>query len=191
MLLRTRQPKFLHRPKRLRCDSDPAGAATPQLAPPTRAPAGRGPTDARHSRHARSRSHHGHRAATVTPESLQAAGKLPCATTLSSLDTAVVTRRRRRVTSFAFPSGGAPTGASLHLDRLPSASTAAPAPSRSTQTAPTAARASRLFAHVRRDVQLGFRRRLRRRRPRLGFRPARADGICGTGPSSIVSTLMW
>ena len=28
---------------------------------------------------------------------------------------AVVTRRRRRVTSFAFPSGGAPTGASLHL----------------------------------------------------------------------------
>jgi hypothetical protein len=45
--------------------------------------AARGPTDARHSRHARSRSHHGHRAATVTPESLQAAGKLPCATTLS------------------------------------------------------------------------------------------------------------
>ena len=104
---------------RLRCDSDPAGAATPQIAPPTRAPAGRGPTDARHSRHARSRSHHGHRSATVTPESLQAAGKLPCATTLSSLDAAVVTRRRRRVTSFAFPSGGAPTGASLHLDRLP------------------------------------------------------------------------
>ena len=34
------------------------------------------------------------------------------------LDAAVVTRRRRRVTSFAFPSGGAPTGASLHL-RLP------------------------------------------------------------------------
>jgi hypothetical protein len=32
----------------------------------TRAPAGRGPTDTRHSRHARSRSHHGHRAATVT-----------------------------------------------------------------------------------------------------------------------------
>ena len=43
----------------------------------------------------------------------QAAGKLPCATTLSSLDAAVVTRRRRRVTSFAFPSGGgAPAGAS-------------------------------------------------------------------------------
>jgi hypothetical protein len=36
----------------------------------------------------------------------------------SSLDATVVTRRRRRVTSFAFPSGGAPTGASLHL-RLP------------------------------------------------------------------------
>ena len=29
-------------------------------------------TGARHSRHARSRSHHGHRSATVTPESLQA-----------------------------------------------------------------------------------------------------------------------
>ena len=52
------------------------------------------------------------------PESLQAAGNLLCATTLSSLDAAVVTRRRHRVTSFAFPSGGAPTGASLHL-RLP------------------------------------------------------------------------
>ena len=113
-----RRPKFLHRPKRLPCDSASAGAATQQIAPPTRAPVGRGPTDARHSRHARSRSHHGHRAATVTPESLQAAGKLLCATTLSSLDAAVVTRRRRRVTSFAFPSGGAPTGASLHL-RLP------------------------------------------------------------------------
>ena len=116
--LRSRHSKFLHRPKRLRCHSASAGAATQRIAPPTRAPAGRGPTDARHSRHARSRSHHGHRAATVTPESLQAAGKLLCATTLSSLDAAVVTRRRRRVTSFAFPSGGAPTGASLHL-RLP------------------------------------------------------------------------
>ena len=30
LLLRTRHPKFLHRPKRLRCDSDPAGAATPK-----------------------------------------------------------------------------------------------------------------------------------------------------------------
>ena len=54
VLLRTRQPKFLHRPKRFRCDSDPAGAATPQIAPPTRAPAGRRLTDARHSQHARS-----------------------------------------------------------------------------------------------------------------------------------------
>jgi hypothetical protein len=63
-----------------------AGAATQQIAPPTRDPAGRGPTDARHSRLARSRSHQGHRAATVTTESLQAAGKLLCATTLSSLD---------------------------------------------------------------------------------------------------------
>ena len=180
LLLRTRQPKFLHRPKRLRCDSDPAGAATPQIAPPTRAPAGRRLTDARHSRHARSRSH---LVATVRPPSLlkpesrsrRLALKLPCATTLSSLDAAVVTRRRRRVTSFAFPSGGAPTGASLHLDRLPLQRRRPRAPSM--QTAPTAARASRLFAHVRRDVQLGIRRRLRRRWPRLGFRPARADSM--------------
>jgi hypothetical protein len=70
---------------------------------------------ARHGRHARSHSHHVHREATVTPQSLQAAGKLLCATTLSSLDAAVVTQRRRRVTSFAFPSGGAPIGASRHL----------------------------------------------------------------------------
>ena len=40
----------------------------------------------------------------------KAAGKLPVATTLSLLDTVVVTRRRRRVTAVAFPSGGAPTG---------------------------------------------------------------------------------
>ena len=118
--------------------------------------------------------------ATVRPPSLlnhsrRLALKLPCATTLSSLDAAVVTRRRRRVTSFAFPSGGAPTGASLHLDRLPLQRRRPRAPSM--QTAPTAARASRLFAHVRRAVQLGFRRRLRRRRPRLGFRPARADSM--------------
>ena len=39
-------------------------------------------------------------------------GRQPVATTPSFLDTVVVTRRRRRVTSFAFPSGGAPTGAS-------------------------------------------------------------------------------
>ena len=44
----------------------PGGAATQQIAPPTRAPAGRGPTDARHSR--RARGHHGHRAATVRPQ---------------------------------------------------------------------------------------------------------------------------
>ena len=116
-----RHPKFLHRPMmRLRCDSDPAGAATPQIAPPTRAPASRGPTDARHSRHARSRSHHGHRSATVTPESHHSRRLASCrAPRQCHLDAAVVTRRRRRVTSFAFPSGGAPTGASLHLDRLP------------------------------------------------------------------------
>ena len=128
---------------------------------PREAPAGRGPTDARHSRlHARSRSHHGHRSATVTPESLRrrlASCRAPRHCRLATPP--FVTRRRRRVTSFAFPSGGAPsTGASLHLDRalpLQRRTTAAPAPC--TQTAPTAARASRLFAHVRpcvrRDVQ--------------------------------------
>ena len=42
----------------------------------------------------------------------KAAGKLPVATTLSLLDTVVVTRRRRRVTSFAFPSGARQRGAS-------------------------------------------------------------------------------
>jgi len=47
----------------------------------------------------------------------EAAGELLCETTLSSLDAAIVTRRRRRMTSFAFPSGGAPTGASLLLRR--------------------------------------------------------------------------
>ena len=40
----------------------------------------------------------------------KAAGKLPVATTLSLLDTVVVTRRRRRVTSFAFPFGGRANG---------------------------------------------------------------------------------
>ena len=119
LLLRTTVPKILHLPKRRRCDSDPAGAATPQIAPPTRAPAGRRLTDARHSRHARSRSHHGHRSATVTPESHHSRRLASCrAPRQCHLDAAVVTRRRRRVTSFAFPSGGAPTGASLHL-RLP------------------------------------------------------------------------
>jgi len=175
-----RRPKFLHRPKRLPCDGASAGAATQQIAPPTRAPAGRGPTDARHSRHARSRSHHGHRAATVTTESLQAAGKLLCATTLSSLDAAVVTRRRHRVTSFAFPSGGAPAGASLHL-RLPLRRRR---PRRRVRRLHLRHRLRRLrpalpasTAHLRRDVQLGFRRRLQRLQPRLGVPP-------GPGPST-------
>jgi hypothetical protein len=52
--------------------------------------------------------------ALVVPE--QAAPVLGAAgsaiTSRSLLDAVVVTRRRRRVTSFAFPSGGAPTGAS-------------------------------------------------------------------------------
>ena len=110
--------------------------------------------------------------ATVTPESLQAAGKLPswlpcagpCATTLASSY------------FFCVPFGGRANGRVSRTPRpTPSPTTAAPAPSM--RTAPTAARASRLFAHVRRDVQLGIRRRLRRRWPRLGFRPARADGM--------------
>ena len=42
----------------------------------------------------------------------KAAGKLPVVTTLSLLNTVVVTRRRRRVTSFAFPSGARQRGAS-------------------------------------------------------------------------------
>jgi hypothetical protein len=50
----------------------------------------------------------------MAADSNQAAGKLPVATTSSLLDTVVVTRRRCRVTSFAFPSGGALTGASAN-----------------------------------------------------------------------------
>ena len=58
------------RPRRgFEATAPPGGAATRQIAPPTRAPAaGRGPTDARHSRRARARSHHGHREATKTPQ---------------------------------------------------------------------------------------------------------------------------
>jgi hypothetical protein len=49
---------------------------------------------------------------------------LQCATTLSSLDAAVVTRRRRRMTSFAFPSGGRAIGR-VSTPPTPSATTAA------------------------------------------------------------------
>ena len=49
---------------------------------------------------------------------------LLCATTLSSLDAAVVTRRRRRMTSFAFPSGGRAIGR-VSTPPTPSATTAA------------------------------------------------------------------
>ena len=186
LLLRTTVPKILHLPKRRRCDSDPAGAATPQIAPPTRAPAGRGPTDARHSRHARSRSHHGHRAATVTPESLQAAGKLPCATTMSSR------RRRRHATAassdfFCVPFGGRANGR-VSTPPTPSATTAA---RRRVRRLHLRLRLRRLrpalpasSAHLRRDVQLGFRRRLRRRRPRLPPGP----GPTACGPDH---RLMW
>ena len=98
----------------------------------------------------------------------EAAGKLLCATTLSSFDAAIVTRRRRRMTSFAFPSGGAPTGASLHLRRplrrrRPGTEYAdCTYGSDCADCGPPALPAS--SAHVRRDVQLGFRRRFRRRR---------------------------
>ena len=98
----------------------------------------------------------------------EVAGELLCETTLSSLDAAIVTRRRRRMTSFAFPSGGAPTGASLHLRRplrrrRPGTEYAdCTYGSDCADCGPPALPAS--SAHVRRDVQLGFRRRFRRRR---------------------------
>ena len=131
---------------------------------------------ARHGRHARSHSHHGHREATVTPQSLQAAGKLLCATTLSSLDAAVVTQRRRRVTSFAFPSGGAPIGASRHL-RLALCSDAARAEhaeciygSECEDCVPHVCRPPPPMAICIKDCMIGMpsyasERRLRRRRP--------------------------
>ena len=56
---------------------------------------------------------------------------------------------------------------------------------------PRTCHSSRLLrAQLRRDVQLGFRCRLRRRRPRLGFRPARADGMWATGPSSHICFML-
>jgi hypothetical protein len=55
----------------------------------------------------------------------------------SSLDTVVVKRRWRRVISFAFPSGGAPTGASAdstdHATKPESTTTAAARPPRQAQ----------------------------------------------------------
>ena len=134
-------------------------------------------------------AHHGRRRYMREP--------LQCATTLSSLDAAVVTRRRHRVTSFAFPSGGAPAGASLHL-RLPQSLC-------DEHGGPALCRVRRLHqrhrlrrlrpaipastAHLRRDVQLGFRRRLQRLQPRLGVPPgpgpsARQVDRTLTGPSS-------
>jgi len=100
-----------------------------------------------------------------------------CATTLSSLDAAVVTRRRRRMTSFAFPSGGRaigrvstpPSSDALCDDggQAPSTQTAPTAP-----TARTAARACRgrrpRWQRLHRNSLARLRRRLRRRRPRLG-----------------------
>ncbi len=121
----------------------------------------------------------------------QAAGKLPYATTWWLLD--AVARHATAASSdfFCVPFGGRANGRVSTPRPTPSPTTAAPAPSM--RTAPTAARASRLFAHVRRDVQLGIRRRLRRRWPRLGFRPARADSMwdrtivsCGNKSDSCV-----
>jgi len=135
----------------------------------------------------RSRSHQWPPRATV-PEPLQAAGKLPCATTLSSLDAAVVTRRRRRVTSFAFPSGGAPTGASLHL-RLPLRRRPQHRVRRlhlRHRLRPLRPAIPASSIHLRRDVQLGFRRRLRRRQPRLGVPPGPRPTACGPDQSSYV-----
>jgi len=115
------------------------------------------------------------------PGGWQAAVRHDYATTLSSLDAAVVTRRRRRVTSFAFLSGGAPAGASLHLRlplrrRWPGAADCI----YGRPTAPTRRPAlPASSAHLRRDVQLGFRRRLRRRRPRLGDPPGPGPTACG------------
>ena len=111
--------------------------------------------------------------ATVRPPSptLQAAGKLPCATTLSSLDAAVVVlrslrgaRQRARLYTLtdSLSNDGGP-GADRRVCGLRRLRPALPA--------------SSPMWHVRRDVHLGIRRRLRRRWPRLGFRPARADSM--------------
>ena len=54
-----------------------------------------------------------------------AAGKLPVAMISSLLGTVIVTRRLRRVTYFAFSSGGAPTGASTDITLYKAATTAA------------------------------------------------------------------
>ena len=84
--------------------------------------------------------------ATVRPPSLLRITPLPGGWQAAVRHDTVVSRRRcrrrRRVTFFAFPSGGAPTGASLHL-RLPQSNDGGPAPStqrsQTASTAPTAA----------------------------------------------------
>ena len=124
--------------------------------------------------------------ATVTPESLQAAGKLPCATTMSSR------RRRRHATAassdfFCVPFGGRANGR-VSTPPTPSATTAAPAPSAQTAstapTAPTAARASRLLrpSAPRRATGLQTSIATTAAPARSSARP-RADGTW-TGPSS-------
>ena len=81
---------------------------------------------------------------------------------------------------FCVPFGGRANGRVSTPRPTPSPTTAAPAPSvQSADCADCGPRFPASVAHVdvRRDVQLGFRHRLRRRRPRLGFRPARADSM--------------
>ncbi|KOO23347.1 hypothetical protein Ctob_002848 [Chrysochromulina tobinii] len=119
---------------------------------------------------------------TVSPESLQAAGKAAV-----RHDTVVSRRRRRHATAassdfFCVPSGGAPTGASLHL-RLPLRRRR---PRRRVRRLHLRHRLRPLrpallasSTHLRRDVQLGFRGRLRRRRPRLGVPPGPRPTACG------------
>ncbi len=96
------------------------------------------------------------------------AGKLPVATIPSLLDTVVVTRRRRRVTSFAFPSGGAPTGASADGTSFKAATTAA-----LTAAMPTVTMTSRHHHHH-------SRHRHPRRRPRRHPGRARRRHRIGT-----------
>ena len=122
----------------------------------------------------------GHRNSSITPGGWQAAVRH---------DTVVSRRRRRHATAassdfFCVPFGGRASGR-VSTPPTPSATTAAPAPStlrvrrlhlrhRLRRLRPALPAST---AHLRRDVQLGFRRRLQRLQPRLGVPP-------GPGPST-------
>ena len=182
---------------------------------------------------------------TCSPQSPQAAGKLPCATTLSSLDAAVVDDggverpllrslrgarqrsslqlrlplrrwrpRRRRVRRLHLRlrlrglrpahAGRRPDG-DLHQGlrrnslvrlgrrlrrrrpwrRVPGLPARHRLRDRVRRLRPALPASS---AHLRRDVQLGFRRRLQRLRPRLGVPPGPGPTACGPRPSSHHST---